>query len=160
MAQLRQCNGIPPNISRILVVGTPTQRTSPLIKRGNVTIAMKKIALNIDVLDGDTMDENKLEEEGGDPLEHEEDNPEISIHALARINLPQTMRVQGYIKKYTHNFIDPNITKQVELYIYPCENLKVMIANGGKLAYKGKTRNVLLTMANCHCKLDICTIHP
>ena len=50
-----------------------------------------------------------------------EDQPEISLHALAGVTTPQTMRVKGFFKKLpltilidfgsTHNFIDPRITK-------------------------------------------------
>ena len=48
-----------------------------------------------------------------------EDQPEISLHALARVTTPQTMRVRGFFKKLpltilidsgsTHNFTDLRI---------------------------------------------------
>ena len=50
-----------------------------------------------------------------------EDQPKISLHALAEVTTPQTMRVREFFKKLpltilidsgrTHNFIDPMIAK-------------------------------------------------
>ncbi|KAL4184791.1 hypothetical protein AMTRI_Chr10g227290 [Amborella trichopoda] len=130
MAQRHQSKEIPPKISGI-----------PVVERGPCYNCDEKYSpqhrwkdQKLYLLDGNTIDENK----------HEEDNPEISMHSLAGINSPQTIRVQGYIKKQSvtiliysgsiDNFIDHNITKQVELHIYPCENFEIMIVNGGKLA--------------------------
>ena len=73
----------------------------------------------------------------------QDDQPEISLHALARVTAPQTMRVRGYFKKLplmilidsgsTHNFINPQIAKQADYFIHPCSNFEVMVSNGGTL---------------------------
>ena len=77
-----------------------------------------------------------------------EDQPEISLHALARVTTPQTMWVRGFFKKLpltilidsgsTHNFIDLRIAKQADCFIHPCSSFEVMIANGENLPCKGK----------------------
>ena len=86
----------------------------------------------------------------------QDDQPEISLHALAGVTAPQTMRVRGYFKKLpltilidsgsTHNFIDPRIAKQADCFIHPCSNFEVMVANRGTLPWKGKCRNVRISM--------------
>ncbi|KAL4192431.1 hypothetical protein AMTRI_Chr06g194200 [Amborella trichopoda] len=147
MAQRRQSKGIPPKISGVPVVeycSTNQRRERGLCYNCNEKYSpQRRKNQKLYLLDGDTIDENQVEEEGGDPPGHAEDNPEIVMHALAGINSPQTMRVQGYIKKQSDTkLIDSSgtrnfITKQVDLYVYPCENFEVMIANGEKLACKG-----------------------
>ena len=86
----------------------------------------------------------------------QDDQPEISLHALAGVTAPQTMRVHGYFKKLpftiliysgsTHNFIDPRITKQVDCFFHPCSNFEVMISNWGTLPCEGKCRNVHISI--------------
>ena len=77
----------------------------------------------------------------------QDDQPEISLHALAGVTAPQIMQVRGYFKKLpltilidsgsTHNFIDPWIAKQADCFIHPCSNFEVMVANGGTYLTKG-----------------------
>lgn len=91
--------------------------------------------------------------------------PEISVHALAGVTTPQTMRVQGFFKKIpltilidsgsTHNFIDPRIAKQADCFIHPCSSFEVMIANGGTLPCKGKCRNVRLSIGDYNMRSDM-----
>ena len=76
-----------------------------------------------------------------------EDQPEISLHALAGVTTPKTMRVRDFLKKLpltilidsgsTHNFIDPRIAKQADCFIHPCSSFEVMIANGAPYLAKG-----------------------
>ena len=75
----------------------------------------------------------------------QDDQPEISLHALARVTAPQTMQVRGYFKMLpltilidsgsTHNFIDPRIAKQADCFIHPCSNFEVMVANEVMVVY-------------------------
>ena len=77
-----------------------------------------------------------------------DDHLEISLHALAGITTPQTMRVKGFFKKIpltilidsgsTHNFIDPQIARQDDYFVHPCSMFEVMIANGGTLTLQGE----------------------
>jgi hypothetical protein len=55
--------------------------------------------------------------------------PTISCHELARIITPQTLNIEGYIKKKkvivlidsssTHNFIHCKLAKALNCFIYP-----------------------------------------
>ena len=62
----------------------------------------------------------------------EEITPTISCHALARVSTPQTLNIEGYIKKKkvtvfidsgsTHNFIHSKLSKVLNCFIYPITN--------------------------------------
>jgi hypothetical protein len=89
---------------------------------------------------GNKCSENKLfyidcEEEEAQVLEPpqdidlEETTPTISCHALFDINTPQTLKIQGNIKKKnlttlidsgsTHNFINYRVEKYLNFFLYP-----------------------------------------
>lgn len=73
-------------------------------------------------------------------LEEEQINPTISCNALARITTPQTIKIEGQIKKKnvivlidsgsTHNFIHFRVAKDLNCFLYPAPECQVMIANG------------------------------
>ena len=83
----------------------------------------------------------------------------ISCNALAGITTPQTLKIEGHIKKKkvivlidsssTHNFIHCKVAKEFNCFLYPtpCE---VMVANGGPINYFGKCHNIRLTMGNMY----------
>jgi hypothetical protein len=94
---------------------------------------------------GHKCSDNKLfyidcEEEEDQELElpqdkHREGNtPTISCHALVGINTPQTLKIQGYIKKKnliilidsgsTHNFINYKVAKYLNCFVYPTQSFK------------------------------------
>ena len=64
------------------------------------------------------------------------------------------MQVKGFFEKNpltilidsgsTHNFIDPQISKQADSFVHPCSIFKVMVANGSTLPCKGKCHNVCI----------------
>ena len=86
----------------------------------------------------------------------EEITPTISCHALAGICTPQTLKIEGYIKKRkvtvlidcgsTHNFIHCKLAKALNCFIYPTLEFQVMIANGGTINCSGKCHKITLTM--------------
>jgi hypothetical protein len=59
---------------------------------------------------------------------------------LARISTPQTLKIEGYIKKKkvivlidsgsTHNFIHYKLAKDLNFFVYPAPEFQVMIADG------------------------------
>ena len=59
----------------------------------------------------------------------EEITPTVSCHALAGISTPQTLKIEGYIKKkkvtmlidsvITHNSIHYKLSKVLNLFVYP-----------------------------------------
>ena len=70
-------------------------------------------------------------------------NPTIPCNAFARITTPQTIKIEGQIKKKkvivlidsgsTHNFIHCKVAKELNYFLYPAPECQVMIANGGTI---------------------------
>jgi hypothetical protein len=111
--------------------------------------------------------ENKLfyidrEEEEDQELEPsqdpnlEETNPTTYCHALVSITTPQTLKIQGYIKKKkvtilidlgsTHNFINYKLAKDLIFFVYPTPEFQVMIAYGGTIKFLGKCHSIKINM--------------
>jgi len=75
---------------------------------------------------------------------------------LARINTPQTLKIEGYIKKKkvivlidsgsTHNFIHYKLDKSLNFFLYPALEFQVMIADEGTINCSGKCNKINLTM--------------
>ena len=86
----------------------------------------------------------------------EEISPTISCHALARISTPQTLKIEGYIKKNkvtvlidygsTHNSIHCKLAKVLNCFVYPAPEFQVMIVDGGTINCSGKCHNINLAM--------------
>jgi hypothetical protein len=86
----------------------------------------------------------------------EELTPTISCNALAGISTPQTLKIEGYIKKKkiivlidsgsTHNFIHHKLAKDLNCFVYPAPEFQVMIADGGTINCSGKCNKINLTM--------------
>jgi hypothetical protein len=80
----------------------------------------------------------------------------ISCNALARISTPQTLNIEGYIKKKnvivlidsgsTHNFIHYKLSKALNCFIYPAPEFQVMFAYGGTINCLGKCNKINITM--------------
>jgi hypothetical protein len=81
-------------------------------------------------------------------ISSEELNPTISCNALAGINTPQTLKIEGYIEKKkvivlidsgnTHNFIHYKLAKALNCFVYPVPEFQVMIVDGGTINFSGK----------------------
>ena len=63
------------------------------------------------------------------------------------------LKLKGNIKKNvtilvdtgsTHNFIDVNVAKNLNLFVYPTVNIRVMVANGKKIDGIGKCHKIKL----------------
>eukprot|EP00253_Pinus_taeda_P023073 PITA_23073 len=88
-------------------------------------------------------------------LDKEKMNPTISCNALAGITTPQTIKIEGQIKKKkvivlidsesTHNFIHCKVAKELNCFLYPAPECQVMIANGGTINCSGKCHNIKLS---------------
>ena len=86
----------------------------------------------------------------------EEITPTISCNALAGITTPQTLKIEGYIKKKkvivlidsgsTHNFIHSKIAKDLNCFIYPAPEFQVMVSNGATIKCSSKCHNIKLSM--------------
>ena len=80
----------------------------------------------------------------------------ISCHALVDISTPQTLKIQGYIKKKkvtmlidsgsTHNFINYKLAKYLNWFVYLAPEFQVMIGDGGTINCSRKCHNIKLNM--------------
>jgi len=83
-------------------------------------------------------------------------NPTISCNALAGITTPQTIKIEGHIKKKkvivlidsgsTHNFIHCKIAKELNCFLYPAPECQLMVASGGTINCSRKCHNIKLSM--------------
>ena len=101
-------------------------------------------------IDCEEEEENEQEEDiHQEPTQEEEEmSPTILCNALAGITTPQTLKIEGHIKKKkvivlidlgsTHNFIHCNVAKELNCFLYPALECQVMVANGGTINFFGK----------------------
>jgi len=83
-------------------------------------------------------------------------NLTISCNALTGITTPQTIKIEGHIKKKkvivlidsgsTHNFIHCKIDKELNFFLYPTPECQVMVANRGTINFSIKCHNSKLSM--------------
>jgi hypothetical protein len=96
------------------------------------------------------------QDENVEEISCEELTPTISCNALAGISTPQTLKIEGYIKKKkvivliysgsTHNFIHYKLAKDLNCFVYLAPEFQVMIADGGTINCSGKCNKINLTM--------------
>jgi hypothetical protein len=96
------------------------------------------------------------QDENVEAILSEELTPTISCNALVGISTPQTLKIEGYIKKKkvivlidsgsTHNFIHYKLAKALNCFVYPVPEFQVMIADGGTINCSGKCNKINLTM--------------
>ena len=83
-------------------------------------------------------------------------NLTISCNVLAGITTPQTIKIEGHIKKKkvivlidsrsTHDFIHCKIAKELNCFLYIETECQVMVASGGTINFSGKCHNIKLSM--------------
>ena len=83
-------------------------------------------------------------------------NLNISCNALPKITTPQTIKIEGHIKKKkvivlidshsTHNFIHCKIAKELNYFLHLTPECQVMVSNRGAINCSGKCHNIKLTM--------------
>eukprot|EP00253_Pinus_taeda_P007289 PITA_07289 len=88
-------------------------------------------------------------------LDKEEMNLTISCNALVGITTPQTIEIEGHMKKKkvivlidsgsTHNFIHCKIEKELNCFLYPALECQVTVSSGGTINYFGKFHNIKLS---------------
>eukprot|EP00253_Pinus_taeda_P004764 PITA_04764 len=89
-------------------------------------------------------------------LDKEVMNQTISCNTLAGITTPQTIKIEGHIKKKkvivliysgsTHNFIHYKIAKELNCFLYPALECQVIVTSGGTINFFGKCHNIKLSM--------------
>jgi excinuclease UvrABC ATPase subunit len=110
----------------------------------------------IDCEEEEEQEQEPSQDENVEAISSEELTPTISCNALAGISTPQTLKIEGYIKKKkvivlidsgsTHNFIHYKLAKALNCFVYPAPEFQVMIADGGTINCSGKCNKINLTM--------------
>jgi hypothetical protein len=110
----------------------------------------------IDCEEEEEQEQEPSQDENVEEILSEELTPTISCNALAGISTPQTLKIEGYIKKKkvivlidsrsTHNFIHYKLAKDLNCFVYPVPEFQVMIADGGTINCSGKCNKINLTM--------------
>jgi hypothetical protein len=109
----------------------------------------------IDCEEEQEQEQEPSQDENVEAISSEELTPTISCNALARISTPQTLKIEGYIKKKkvivlidsssTHNFIHYKLAKDLNCFVYPAPEFQVMIADGGTInCSENAIRSILL----------------
>lgn len=98
------------------------------------------------------------------PEEGEEEFPEISFHAIAGTEHPQTIRVRGTLKNRelmilidggsTHNFIDQAVVTRFGLPMEQNKKFHVMVTNKEKIEYASQCQSVTVHVQGCPVKAD------
>ena len=83
-------------------------------------------------------------------------NLTLSCNSLAGITTPQTIKIEGHIKKKkvivlidlgsTQSFIHCNIATELNCFLYPAPECQVMVASGGTINCSRKCHNIKLSM--------------
>jgi hypothetical protein len=110
----------------------------------------------IDCEEEEEQEQEPSQDENVEAISSEDLTPTISCNALAGISTPQTLKIEGYIKKKkvivlidsgsTHNFIHYKLAKALNCFVYPVPKFQVMIADGGTINCLGKCNKINLTM--------------
>eukprot|EP00253_Pinus_taeda_P030509 PITA_30509 len=97
------------------------------------------------------------------------DEPVISLHALAGISSPQTLKIRGFIKHRPvvvlidsgsiHNFIHQKVAEAVHCFVRAVSNFQVQITDGGTMKCEGRCENVKLQMGDYQLKTHMFAIH-
>eukprot|EP00253_Pinus_taeda_P030836 PITA_30836 len=106
----------------------------------------------------DSSDKEENEENENPSPKSEDEMPRISIAAIIRIAQPQTLKLKGYIKNQsvivmvdsgsTHNFVDANVAKRLNIFAYTVTDLKVMVADGKQIDGVGKCHKIKLQLSD------------
>jgi hypothetical protein len=95
----------------------------------------------IDCEEEEEEEEEPSQDENVEAISSEELACMISCNLLAIISTPQTLKIEGYIKKKkvivlidsgnSHNFIHYKLAKYLNFFVYPVPESQVMISDGG-----------------------------
>ena len=93
------------------------------------------------------------------------DEAELSLHAMSGAKAPSTMRLMAWIGRHkvtllvdsgsSHNFVNANIIKKIELRGVAVEPFEVKVANGEKLKCDEVVRDVKLNVQGVMIVMDL-----
>ena len=102
----------------------------------------------IDCEEEEEKEQEPSQDENVEAILSKELTPMISCNALAGINTPQTLKIEGYIKKKkvivlidygsTHNFIHYKLAKALNCFVYLAPEFQVMIVDEATINCLGK----------------------
>jgi hypothetical protein len=85
-------------------------------------------------------------------------NLTLSVAAMTHISHPQTLKVYGYVKNTkvtllidsgsSHNFINTNIARKINISIHPTSEVKVSISGNTAMSCDGKCHKVEISMSD------------
>jgi hypothetical protein len=112
---------------------------------------------------------NESEEEGDGPnTKLEEAMPKISLTTITGIAQSQTLKLKGHVKKEnvtslvdtwsTHNFMDINVARKLNLFVYPAADIRVMVVDGKKVDGVGKCHKVKLQIEDYELETRLYTV--
>eukprot|EP00253_Pinus_taeda_P012985 PITA_12985 len=114
------------------------------------------------------LEEHELLEENNQQ-DNVSDEPVISLHALAGISSPQTLKIRGFIKHRpvvvlidsgsTDNFIHQKVVEIVHCFVRAVSNFHVQIVDRGTMKCEGRCENVKLQMGDYQLKTHMFAIH-
>ena len=116
----------------------------------------EKTIFYIDCEEEEAKEQEPSQDEEIEEITSKHVTPTVSCHALVGICTPQTLKIEGYIKKRkvtvlidcgsTHNFIHCKLAKALNCFVYPAPEFQLMIANGGTINCSGKCHKITLTI--------------
>jgi len=108
----------------------------------------EKKLFHIDCEEKEEQEQKPSQDKNVKAISSKELAPTISCNALAGISTPQTLKIEGYIKKKkvivlidsgsTHNFIHYKLAKDLNCFVYPAPEFQVIIVYGGTINCSGK----------------------
>jgi hypothetical protein len=100
----------------------------------------------------------KVEKEDLMEVSYNEENPEISLHAITSSNHPNTMRLIGWVGNHkiivlidsgsTHNFLDSSMGRKLKVSISKEQRIRVKVANGDEVVSEGKCMQLKVQFQN------------
>jgi predicted aspartyl protease len=112
-----------------------------------------------------TDDRAKDAQEDDEPIGGDDNEVTYTVCALAGYSNPQTMKVNGFLKRQqvtilidtgsTNNFLDESIAQNLSIPTEDCEPFEVTLADGGTLTCKSKCSNVKLAVQDLELQADL-----
>jgi hypothetical protein len=113
--------------------------------------------------------DNESEEEVDAPnTKPEEAMPKISLATITGIAQPQTLKLRGHVKNdnvtiivdtgSTYKFMDTNVARKLNLFIYLTVYIRVMVVDGKKIDGVGKFHKVKLQIEDYELEIGFYTV--
>ncbi|KAE8698902.1 hypothetical protein F3Y22_tig00110597pilonHSYRG01052 [Hibiscus syriacus] len=150
----------------------PVSNTSPPKVSTQVCQAPQLMLLEGCIQEDETLDEmggvNTTREMSEIEEDDNENEPEITLHALTGWTVPRTMRIKEIIRApevvalidsgSTHNFISDLVAKTLRFPVKPTTPFTIRVANGEILSCKGKYEKLMVNLQGNEFHLDFFSV--